>query len=158
YQDANSNGTLEPSIDTLISSATPFVTGVATVTLNSNLIVSPTTSYLYLTYDLSPAAVQATQGMSVRGPSDIFSADGQIASFPQINSSTVPVNPSSDELDLLRVNDSAGGFSVPAVATQGNKNVPVMKLTLQARNPTGGGVVNTVILTHLRVDRGNPNG
>jgi len=33
-----------------------------------------------------------------------------------------------------------------------------MKLTLQARNPSGGGVVNTVILNHLRLDRGNPNG
>jgi len=84
----------------------------------------PTTSYLYLTYDLSPSAVQATQGMAVRGPSDIFPTDGQIASFPQINSSTVPVNPSTDELDLLHVNDPAGGFSAPAVATQGNKNVP----------------------------------
>src|SRR5207249_286971 len=70
---------------------------------------------------------------------------------------TVPVNPSTDELDLLRVNDPTGGFSVPAVATQGNQKVPVMKLTLQARNPSGGGVVNTVILTHLRLDRGNPN-
>ena len=57
------------------------------------------------------------------------------------------------------MNDSAGGFSVPAVATQGDKNVPIMKMTLQARNPLpGGGVVNTVVLTNLRLDRGNPNG
>jgi len=32
-----------------------------------------------------------------------------------------------------------------------------MKLTLQARNPFGGGVVNTVVLRQLRLDRGNPN-
>ena len=160
YQDANGNGTLEPTLDTWISSGTTsnFVNQVTTVTLSQNLIVTGTTSYIFLTYDFSPAAVMASQGATIRGPSDIFPADGQIASFSQINSSTITVMPSLDELDLSRVNDSAGGFSVPAVAMQGNKNIPIMKLTLQARNPApGGGVVNTVVLTNLRVDRGNPN-
>ena len=51
------------------------------------------------------------------------------------------------------------GFSVPAVASQGDKKVAIMKLQLQARNPLpGGGVVNTAVLTNLRVNRGNPNG
>jgi len=160
YQDANGNGTLEPTLDTWISSGTTssFVNQVTTVTLNQNLIVTPTTSYIFVTYDFSPAAVLASQGATIRGPSDIFPADGNMASFVQIYSSTITVMPSQDELDLARVNDSAGGFSVPAVAMQGNKNVPIMKMTLQARNPNpGGGVVNTVVLTHLRVDRGNPN-
>ena len=172
YQDANGNGTLEPTLDTWISSGTTFnfVNQVTTVTLSQNLIVTPTTSYIFVTYDFNPAAVQASQGATIRNTSDIFPADGQVKSLDQVdslgqitmpgqvNSSTIMVMPSLDELDLSRVNDSAGGFSVPAIATQGDKNVPIMKLTLQARNPApGGGVVNTVVLTHLCVDRGNPN-
>jgi hypothetical protein len=160
YQDSVGNGTLVPTLDTWISSGTTtnFVNEVATVTLSQNIIVMPTTSYVFLTYDYSPAAVEASQGAVIRGPSDIFPTDGTMASFQQINSSTITVIPSDDQLDLASVNSSSGGFSVPAVAMQGQTNVPIMKLTLQARNPNlGGGVVNTVVLTHLRVDRGNPN-
>jgi len=113
---------------------------VATITLNSNLIVSGTTSYLFLTYDFSPSAVQASQGMRVTGPSDVFPADGTIAPFAQIQSSTVTVKPIYRSAGSLACQRPTGGFSVPAVATQGNKAVPIMKLTLQARNPSGGGV------------------
>jgi hypothetical protein len=160
YQDSVGDGILRPTLDTWISSGTVsnFVNEVTTVTLSQNLIVTMATTTVFVTYDFSPAAVQATQGAYIRGPSDVFPTDGEMASFQQINSSTITVMPSLDQLDLSRVNDPTGGFSVPAIATQGNKGVPIMKLTLQARNPNlGGGVVNTVVLTHLRVDRGNPN-
>ena len=68
YQDANGNGTLEPTLDTWISSATTFnfVNQVTTVTLSQNLTVTPTTNYVFVTYDYSPAAVQASQGAVIR--------------------------------------------------------------------------------------------
>ena len=65
--------------------------------------------------------------------------------------------PSDDQLDVSAVNSQGGGFSMPAFATQGDKNTQIMKLTLQARNPTGGSTINSAILTNLRLDRSNPN-
>ena len=100
YQDANNNGTLEPTLDLWISSGSVynFVNNIATVTLSQNLIVSPTTTTVFVTYNFNPAAIQASQGAIIAGPAYIFSSDGSnIASFPgsgQINSSTITVLPS----------------------------------------------------------------
>jgi len=124
YRDDNNNGTLEPKFDACISSATLFSTRITTVTLNDNLIVTQTTSYLFVTYDFSPSAVQATQGAYIRGPDDITPADGNMANFSQINSSTITVIPSADRLEVVQ-NDHTSGFSLPNSATQGIKTSPL---------------------------------
>ncbi len=159
YKDCNSDGVFTPSLDNCdITSGATFVNQVTSITLNSNLIVTPTTSYVFIAYHLSPSASLNTQGASVRNPSDIFPADGTVGAFSQINSTQVPVQPSTDELDLTRVNDPANGFNIGQVATQGDTDVVAMKMTLAVRNPLGGGLVNSAIWNHLRLDRGNPNG
>ncbi|MFA5975390.1 MAG: hypothetical protein WC859_04410 [Elusimicrobiota bacterium] len=157
YKDCNGDGFFMPSIDNCsISADGHFINQVATVTLASNLIVTPTTSYIFVAYHISPSAASLNLSARIRGTSDIGLGDGEMASFLEINSSVVPITPTPDELNVLRVNDSAGGFNVSAVATQGDRQVPVMKLTMQTRNPAGSGVVNSVVWTHLRLDRGNP--
>src|SRR5207237_746285 len=56
------------------------------------------------------------------------------------------------------IRPSTASAAAPGFATKGDKNVPVMALTMNVRNPTGVGIVNSAIWNHLRIDRGNPNG
>ena len=158
YKDCDADGVFTPSLDNCsISTGVQFVNQVASITLPSNFLVTPTTTYMFIAYHIAPSASLNTQGVSIPGAAAVFSPDNSsIVSFAAINSSLVTVTPSIDELDVTRVNDPTGGFDVPSVATQGDKNVPLMKLSMHVRNPLGIGLVNSAVLTHLRLDRGDP--
>ncbi len=151
YADSNNTGILAPN-DVPISNAATFVNTIASITLTTNQVVTNTTSYFFIAYDINPSATNGTQ-VAIIPTGNIFSADGNVVGFAPIVSSTIPVQSSNDELDVSGVNT---GFTLPGLATQGDRNAPIMKLTLQAENPTGGATINSAILTNLRLDRTNP--
>jgi len=79
--------------------------------------------------------------------------------FSALVSTLVAVTPSIDELDVTLVNDNSGGsFPFVRTAIQGDKNVPVMKLTMNARNPEQMSASPTRDMEPSTHDRGNPKG
>ncbi len=162
YEDTNLNGTFEPATDIAVSPDVPISGGVATLPVNSlplgvNLI-NQTTHYYFVVYRLANGAqVGRTIGASLSdftfpdgqiaaaGP-DAANFPGQIAVMAQMSSDTPLIAATPDTLVI----DAKTSVN-PGVVTQGDQNVPMIKLRLRTDT-------RSLIWQGLRVDRRNQYG
>jgi hypothetical protein len=161
YEDSNLTGRFEFGSDESISPETVFVNGSATIDLDNQLI-GQTTQYYFLVYKLADSAqVGKTVGVLI-DPSGFIRAEGEMAAsnpaksaahaaqaalFP-LSSNLTPIEATKD---TLIVDEAASGGVVPGAVTQGDKDVPLVRLRLRTD-------ARSVIWSGLRIDRRNVAG
>jgi hypothetical protein len=152
FRDDNGSAAFEPALDVAISSAVAFVSNQVETDLTPT-ILDAATKYFFVVYDMQDSAsVGKTMGVRIPQQLSSYFVDGLFASnldFPQqesfpADSVTPLISATTDTLTLVPE------FVAPGGATQGDTNVPVLKLTLNADD-------HTVIWRGLKLDRYNVN-
>ena len=149
------NGTFEPASDTLInSSVVQFSTSAATLDIEPNMLIDGTTKYLFVVMGLADSAdIGATLGVRIPSRTDVQLSDGVMVDFQQDPSTakfpalsgTPAITATVDHLEINPVLSVA-----PAAATQGDTDVPLVRLDMNAS-------AHTVILQSIRINRKNEN-
>jgi hypothetical protein len=148
------DGNFQPGSDTLInSSLVQFSTGAATLDVTPKMLIDGTTKYLFVVMGLSDSAqINATLGVRIPSRTDVVLADGVMVdylqdpttqSFPAL-SGAPPISATVDRLQISPVSIA------PAAATQGDTDVPLVRLDMNASD-------HSVILQGIRVSRKNAN-
>jgi len=150
----NGDGLFQPGADTLIESTlTKFSTNAATLDITPNVVLDGTTKYFFLVYGIADSAsIGSTLGVRIPARTDIILGDGVMVDYLQDpDTQTFPVL--SSQIQIVATTDKLVINPVPeslAAATQGDTNVPVVRLDMYSDN-------HTVILQGIRIDRKNVN-
>ncbi|MCB4757108.1 MAG: Ig-like domain-containing protein, partial [Elusimicrobia bacterium] len=144
----------QPGADTLIeSSEVQFSTSAAILEIQPAMKIDGTTKYLFIVMAVADSAnIGSSLGVRIPSRTDFILTDGMMVdylvdprtqSFPVL-SGTPPITATKDHLMVDPIP------MAPAAATQGEKNVPVVRLDMYSD-------AHTVILKGLRIDRKNSN-
>ena len=146
----------EPASDTLInSSVVQFSTSAATLDLEPKMLIDGTTKYLFIVLGLKDSAtIGSTLGVRIPSRTDVQLSDGIMVdaaqdptrrqSFPVLSGTT------ADHGDGRPFGNQSLVSIAPAAATQGDTDVPLVRLDMNAS-------AHTVILQSIRINRKNSN-
>jgi hypothetical protein len=148
------DGSFQAGSDTLInSSVVAFSTSAATLDISPNILIDGTTKYLFVVMSLEDSAsIGSSIGVRIPSRTDVQLADGLMVDFLQdpttqsfpVLSGTPLISATNDRLQITPVPVA------PAAATQGDLDVPVVRLDMKASD-------HTVIWQGLRINRKNAN-
>jgi hypothetical protein len=148
------DGNFQPGSDTLINSTVvQFSTSAALLDIEPKMLIDGTTKYLFIVMGLADSAqIGTTLGMRIASRTDIQLSDGvMVDALQDPSTASFPVKSGTPQItatvDHLQVNPIA---IAPAAATQGDTDVPLVRLDMNASD-------HTVILQSIRISRKNAN-
>ena len=163
YRDANFNGTLDPTVDVLIGTATfitPDPTGTAANTIAVNLfkpeVLDPTGQTYFIAYDFATGATSNnSEGVSIQDPG-WFSGSFVPAGVDTMRADNMPHNSREVTISPLLVRVSGTSIAQSSVL-QGTTNFPLLSITVTPS--INQVIISTLTLTQIgtiQYSIGNP--